>query len=114
MRESTFSKIEEKVGKEIRCEWKKESAEVHRVERALSNKTYKGKKALRVIVDGGWSKRSLGHSYNANAGKYFFVCIYSILIKKISLLWPARLQFTCTIHSHTNKVIGLALIPVSY
>ena len=50
-------------------EWERESRDAHQVEKQLAEKEFKGKKAVRVVVDGGWSKRSLGHSYNADSGK---------------------------------------------
>ena len=67
-----FSTLEKSIGEEWIAIAKKEFATAHAEEIELAkkdNQYHHGLPWIRVIIDCGWSKRPLGHSYNANSGK---------------------------------------------
>ena len=71
MSEKTFMRTERAIGEWWEQRLKDSMLEAGREERllAIENGSYhEGVPAITVIVDGGWSKRSLKHSYNAESG----------------------------------------------
>lgn len=69
--QKTFSEMESIVGGEWMQHAENAMMEAHNQEIShakLLGQLYDGKPWLRVVIDGGWSKRSHGHSYNAPAG----------------------------------------------
>ena len=71
MRKTSFIATERDIGEWWEQELLKSMAEAGREEKelAISRGDYhEGVPAITVIVDGGWSKRSHKHSYNANSG----------------------------------------------
>ena len=73
IREGPFSEFEDNMADRLEKEWERESTDAHQVEKhQLAENEFKGKRSVRVVVDGGWSKRSLGHSYNVDGVKAIF------------------------------------------
>jgi hypothetical protein len=67
----TFTKLEEEIGKFWQEELQSCMREAGREEREIAvreGRFHEGVPAIDVIVDGGWSKRSHKHSYNALGG----------------------------------------------
>ncbi len=71
MTKTSFVSTERDIGEWWEQELRKSMEEAGKEERALamnSGDYHEGVPAITVIVDGGWSKRSHRHSYNANSG----------------------------------------------
>ena len=71
MTSASFVRTERDIGEVWKRELQESMAEAGREEKRLAelrNAYHEGVPAITVIVDGGWSKRSHKHSYNANSG----------------------------------------------
>ena len=71
MRKDMYTSMERYLGEEMKKQLLEAMAETARIERehaVAKNKLHQGIPAIKVIVDGGWSKRSHKHSYNAKSG----------------------------------------------
>ena len=71
MTKATFISTEKDIGACWKAELQQSMAEAGREERGLAEERgsfHEGVPAITVIVDGGWSKRSHNHSYNAKSG----------------------------------------------
>ena len=71
MTKSTFVRSERSISEWLRKAMGKSMAEAGREEKQLAEEKgdyHNGVPAITVIVDGGWSKRSHKHSYNAYSG----------------------------------------------
>ena len=77
-RSETYDDYEETVGRKIE-EYAKKDMEERRFEEWTASGVGEGEIAdISVVGDGGWGKRSLGHSYDSTTGKYL-VC-YTIAV----------------------------------
>ena len=68
---TTFISIERELGVMFEDEVMAEAMEAGKEEKMLAehrNEYHEGVPAISVVVDGGWSKRSHKHSFNANSG----------------------------------------------
>ena len=71
MSKASFISTERDIGEAWMAELQESMAEAGREERRLAEEReeyHEGVPSITVIVDGGWSKRSHKHSYNANSG----------------------------------------------
>ena len=71
MAPKTFHILESSMSKVLESQMAREITKAGNEERVLAlqrNDTHEGVPSITVIVDGGWSKRSHKHSYNANSG----------------------------------------------
>ncbi len=71
MTKNSFIDMERAIGEMWKQELLQSMAEAGREERQLAiqrGECHEGVPAITVVVDGGWSKRSHKHSYNANSG----------------------------------------------
>ena len=71
MAPNRFHILESSISKVLESQMAREITKAGDEERVLAlqrNDTHEGVPSITVIVDGGWSKRSHKHSYNANSG----------------------------------------------
>ena len=104
MSQSTFSSIEEEIGKHWKKSLDEEFTEAIQEETLIatnSGDTYKDMPACSVVCDGGWSKRTHKHSYNALGGVGILV---GLKTKKILHLGVRnKYCIICTAANTNNK-----------
>ena len=86
MHKRTYSAMEEFLGytmKQQLITTMTEAAQVERLHAITTNSYHQGVPAISVVVDGGWSKHSHKHSYNAKSG---VAVIFRVHMKKVLFL----------------------------
>ena len=102
MSKQTFHSTEEELGRALRILLIEEMETTGREEHRLAvgrGDSHKGVPAITVIVDGGWSKRSHTHHYNANSG----VAVVIGKLTKQLLYLGVRSNF-CAVCARAEKV----------
>lgn len=102
-----FMRTEESIG----LEWDKMAedswASAHQAEIDIAkekNHYHQGLPWIRVIIDCGWSKRSLGHSYNAKSGAVLTLTLISLFGQYVVHI----LNLLFTRSYHISKIVLIA------
>lgn len=104
MQKQMYSKMEEFFGKEMRAHLASSMLQVAEEEKqhaVEANSYHQGIPSITVVVDGGWSKRSHKHSYNAKSG---VAVIFGSHTKKL-LFIGVRNKFCAVCAVAANKCI---------
>lgn len=102
MHRRMFTEIKEFIGSEMTkqlAESMREAAEEEKMHAISTGCIHHGIPAITVVVDGGWSKRSHKHSYNAKSGVTVIVESYT---KKLLFL-DVRNKFCSVCATYSNQ-----------
>ncbi len=104
LKKTVYSATEEYLGDEMRQQLVKCMADAAKTEKDHAiecNSFHQGIPVVKVVIDGGWSKRTHKHSYNAKSGVAVIFGHYS---KKLLFLGVRNKYCSiCAIHSNKNQ-----------